>query len=78
MYDNPIPNRFLAPIDCSKIQALGSIPVSDIVESEVRQMNPMAQKEENYLPRTQMQVSLTQLIMQEERIPSRRTSREDE
>jgi hypothetical protein len=69
MYDNPIPTRFLAPIDCSKIQALGSIPVSDTVESEGRQMNPTAQQEENYLPRTQMQ---------EERIPSRRTSQEDE
>jgi hypothetical protein len=34
-YDNPIPTRFLAPIYCLKIPALGSIPTSSYtVESD--------------------------------------------
>jgi hypothetical protein len=38
-YDNPIPTRFFALIDCLKIPALGSIPAYfDTVESEGRQI----------------------------------------
>ncbi len=35
LYDNPIPTRFLARIDCLKISALFNLPVSFILRGAV-------------------------------------------